>query len=1157
MLHLQLLGPLLVQDDEGNDLTPPGARERNGLATLAVVSPDPLSTDRIALELYREQHTNDPRNAVQAMISRLRRGLGQTAGSIETTTTGYRLVDVSLDVDEAERLLQATIAEQDPAAAMALLAEAQQMWHGPTLDGLSGELVETERLRIDSLRADAEDAVFELRLSVPDDQTLGAALEAAVRDQPLRERRWELLMRTLYREGRQADALRAFQRARTLLSSHLGLEPGPALTSLEQQILSHDPALNEPEFPDPTPDGAHDSAATSPSAATTVGPPLPSGTLTVLLCDVEGSVLRWESDPDDTAREIAELHRLWGEATEAWGGHVIKSTGDGVLSVFGTASSAIQATVQAMRAQLETSLMVKAALHTGTLHPVEDDYRGPVINRCARLLDVAHGGQILISGTTAELAKSDPALAGGENDAGIELRELGTHWLRDVAEPILVSQVQGPGLRTSFPPLQSAGPVSLPRLRSELLGRADLTEEVQSRVGEHKLVTLLGPGGIGKTSTALAVAWELSGGRGMTFVDLARVSEPAAVEDRLLDAVVNSDHDDSRNPVERIADRLRATTDLVIIDNAEHVLDAVSSLVDQVLQYELKGSFLVTSRQPLGIPDEFIIGVPPLALPGDGDDLGTTGRSPSVQLFVERAKASRPDIEIQSGLLPVVAHICRRLDGLPLAIELAAGRASVLSIDDIAARLDDQLRLLRQVRTQRDRRHQSLEVVVGWSAEQLSQDAAEIFQRLSVMAGSFGIDGVERVLRWCGLNDLDALEAIDELHEASLLTVEPGGSRFRMLEPIRQVAAAQLQARDLERETRWAHARWMIDLATDAHNRRDVSRIEAMDRLDAEADQLVAATVWIGETGEAELAPQIAFAASWWFLTRDARLGERVLRRLVDIVDADSDPVGWALTILGLGIATAAHPQSEVEESSLEAVAILDDAEHPDRGLARLAAAFAQIGGQNTEVPLQLLEEADRLISSDDLWARAVVDMAAMAMQSLVLLSNKGDIDPEPIIARGQRAIAVLRQVGEKWALGVALGELGRLLQTLERLEEAEACYEESLQLFSGSDYHGSHYVLSELGRMATSKGQHAKAARYHDQSLQLASLDGNAGCMAMSLAGLGHAAEAREELNEALEYYERASSMSKEASLIEHGHDDWRLAIERIQSQLGSPPAS
>jgi tetratricopeptide (TPR) repeat protein len=349
----------------------------------------------------------------------------------------------------------------------------------------------------------------------------------------------------------------------------------------------------------------------------------------------------------------------------------------------------------------------------------------------------------------------------------------------------------------------------------------------------------------------------------------------------------------------------------------------------------------------------------------------------------------------------------------------------------------------------------------------------------------------------------------------------------------------------------------MIDLATDAHNRRDVSRIEAMDRLDAEADQLVAATVWIGETGEAELAPQIAFAASWWFLTRDARLGERVLRRLVDIVDADSDPVGWALTILGLGIATAAHPQSEVEESSLEAVAILDDAEHPDRGLARLAAAFAQIGGQNTEVPLQLLEEADRLISSDDLWARAVVDMAAMAMQSLVLLSNKGDIDPEPIIARGQRAIAVLRQVGEKWALGVALGELGRLLQTLERLEEAEACYEESLQLFSGSDYHGSHYVLSELGRMATSKGQHAKAARYHDQSLQLASLDGNAGCMAMSLAGLGHAAEAREELNEALEYYERASSMSKEASLIEHGHDDWRLAIERIQSQLGSPPAS
>lgn len=1143
MLHLQLLGPLLVQDDDGNDLTPPGARERNGLATLAVVSPDPLSTERIAQELYREQHTTDPRNAVQAMVSRLRRSLGQSAGSVETTTTGYRLVDVTLDVDEAERLLQATIAEHDPVAAMSRLAEAQALWHGPTFDGLTGELVETERLRIDSLRADAEDAVFELRLGDEHDQTLGAALEAAVRDQPLRERRWELLMRTLYREGRQADALRAFQRARTLLAGHLGLEPGPALTRLEQQILSHDSALDGP------------SEEVAESVVVEVEPvatsPLPSGTLSVLLCDVEGSVLRWESDPDDTAREIAELHRIWADATEGWGGHMVKSTGDGVLAVFDTANAALRAAAQAMTAQNETSLTVKVAVHTGALEPVKDDYRGPVINRCARLLDVAHGGQILVSGTTAELAKASFATA----EDRLDLRELGTHWLRDVSEPIVVWQVDSPGLRSNFPPLQSSGPVTLPRLRSELLGRGTLMEEVQERVGDHKLVTLLGPGGIGKTSTALAVGWELSGGRGMTFVDLARVADPAAVEERLVDAVVAGDHNDNRTSAERIADRLRATTDLVIIDNAEHVLDAVASVVDEVLQYELKGSFLVTSRQPLGIAEEHIIGVPPLELPADGEDLSVTSRSPSVQLFVDRAKASRPDVEIQSGLLPVVAHICRRLDGLPLAIELAAGRASVLSIDDIAARLDDQLRLLRQVRSQRDRRHQSLEVVVGWSVDQLSHNGRELFERLSVMAGSFGMDGVERVIEWCELTDLDVLEALDELHEASLLAVEPGGSRFRMLEPIRQVAASQLRARDLEHDTRRAHARWMIDLATDAHTRRDESKVAAMARLDAEADQLVAATAWIAEVEDVELAPQIAVAASWWFLTRDARLGERLIRRVAAVVTKEEDRLGWALAIFGLAIVTVAHPGSEVSETSLEAVAILDDEDHPDRGIARLAAAFAQTSGSDPHLPLQLLEEADRLISSDDLWARAVVDMASMAMQSLVRATydDEGESDPEPIIARGQRAISVLRRVGETWALGAALGEMGRLFQTLGRIEEAETCYEESLQLFSGSDYHGTHYVLSELGRMATLKDQHHKAKEFHEQSLQLASLDGNRGCIAMSLAGLGHAAEAREELTLALEYYERASELSQEASLIEHGHEEWHRAIERLRTQVGS----
>ncbi|MEM7274066.1 MAG: BTAD domain-containing putative transcriptional regulator [Actinomycetota bacterium] len=532
MLHLRLLGPLAVTDDDGTDLTPPGAREQAGLVTLAVVSPDPLSTERIAEELYGERETADPRNAVQAVVSRLRRALGRSAGSVETTTTGYRLVDVTLDVDDAERLLTEAIRAAgtgDRDAATTALAEAVAQWRGPTLDGLDGALIASERLRLDNLRADAEDAVLELRAETGGDGALITDLEAAVRDHPLRERRWELLMLTLYREGRQADALRAFQRARSLLSSHLGLDPGPGLAELEQRILAHDPGLATPTAPlgatatalDPTEPTADPDDRAEPVAD---GAALPRGTVSVLLCDVEGSVRRWESAPEGTARGIADLHRIWTEATEAAGGSVVKSTGDGILAVFATATDAIDAATAATRAQQDLPFLVKVAINTGTLTPVDADYRGPVVNRCARLLDLANGGQILVTGSTAELARADiPTRSGSsEHPEGLSLRDLGTHWLRDVPEPIAVWQVDGPGIRSGFPRLRSHGPRSLPRLRSELLGRRDLVERIVDGVGSQSLVTLLGPGGIGKTSLALAVGWELTGSRAVSFVDLAR-----------------------------------------------------------------------------------------------------------------------------------------------------------------------------------------------------------------------------------------------------------------------------------------------------------------------------------------------------------------------------------------------------------------------------------------------------------------------------------------------------------------------------------------------------------------------------------------------------------------------------------------------------------
>lgn len=1179
MLNLRLLGPLTVHDVDGRDITPPGARERIGLVTLAVVSPDPLSTERIADELYREREATDPRNAVQAMVSRLRRALSRSAGSVQTTTNGYRLVDVTVDLDEAEQLLTEAMAADDLVIADGLLQRAIGLWHGPTMDGLDGDLINSERLRIDNLRADAEDNIFERQLLAGANPGFVTTLETAVRDQPLREKRWELLMRTLYQQGRQADALRAFQRARSMLSTHLGLEPGPNLAKLEQQILAHDPALDRPEQARSTKQPKHrsgpssserqdDTAETNDSnerlTRSSSGSPvsgfpdnaaLPSGTVSLLLCDVEGSVRQWESSPEDTAREIEELHRIWTEKTEAAGGVVVKSTGDGVLAAFGTAAAAVNAAVAAAAAQNDLSLMVKVAINTGSVSPVDGDYRGQVVNRCARLLDLANGGQILISGTTAELVKVDlkAAAVSGDHtkaDKAISVRDLGAHWLRDVPEPLHVWQASGPGVRTSFPPLQSHGPRSLPRPRGELLGRAALTDRILEAVQENPIITLLGPGGIGKTSLALAAAWELAGTRPVTFVDLARVTDPAAVESRMLDVIVTGDHDEGQPPIDRITEQLRSNPNLVVIDNAEHVLDAVATVVEQVLGHELKGSFLVTSRQPLGLPDETIIGVPPLEVPADDDDLDMTGQAPSVKLFVDRARAVRPDFEIPNGLLPVVAHICRRLDGIPLAIELAAGRTSLLSLDDIAARLDDQLRLLRQVRTNRDRRHQSLEAVVGWSVEQLHPQTREAFARLSVMAGSFGIQGAEALLRHNDLGSIDALEALDELHQASLLRVEPEGSRFRMLEPIRQVAAAELEQRDLTTATRRAHVRWVTELATDAHYRRDETRAAALKRLDEEADQVLSATVWAIEQQQLDLLPRLAFDASWWFLTREARLAERLIKQMLPMFDRSEQPLEWAEITIAFAIVTAANPSFDAEDEALEAMRILDERGHPERALARLAAVFSAAIVPGVPERVDLVSEARELLSHDDQWGRALLDMAEMTVLMLTdqLPTGQG---LEQLLSRVRQAVTAFRRLGETWILGATLGELGRLYLSVGNMAEAEACLVESLELFAEADFHGSHYALSELGQMASTRGEHRLASQYHADAMLVAEADGNPDCIAMTLAGMGHAAEHRGEAALALDYYRRAVETASLPPMWVNKPSEWDQAIERLQSSI------
>ncbi len=1158
MVHLRLLGPLQILDDNGDDITPPGARERLALATLAVDAPSSLSNERLANELYRGRETSDPRNAVQAVVSRLRRALGRHAHIVETTAGGYRLVDIDVDVDEAQELLSLASAAPDAETARAHQLAAEKLRRGPTLEGLDGDLVDAERLRVDNLFADTADAVARRRLDTGADTTdLVAELEAAVGREPGREQRWELLMLALYRQGRQADALRAFQRARRHLANELGLEPGPTLTELEQRILAHDESLavpapvpaRAPAVPS-TADAARPGGTLAPISPISAGEhfDLPSGTVTVLLCDVEGSVRRWESEPVDTAADIAAMHEVWGAAVAEAGGFVVKSTGDGVLAVFDTAEQAVAVGAAAL-ARKVGALSIRAAAFTGSADPVDGDYRGTLVNRCARLLDLAHGGQFLIPAATATLSQ-------GRLPADIEMRGLGRHRLRDVAETHELLQVMAPGLAVDFPPLATPGTTRLPRLRTTLVGRDELVTDVVERLDDRALVTLLGPGGVGKTSLALAAAWRLADIRPVVFVDLARVSEPGAVVEQIVEQLPLPEHTSALPPVDRIVDRLAGAGDVLVIDNAEHLLDAVADVADSVLNGDTKGALLVTSRQPLGLADEELVAVPPLDLPADGDDLTEARRSPSVKLFMERVRAAGGDREIAPGLLPVVAHICRRLDGLPLAIELAAGRSAVLSVEEIASRLDDQLRLLRQLQSKRDRRHRSLEAVVRWSAEQLSPPARELFDRLSVMAGAFDISAAEGLATASGLDAADVLDSLDELVGASLVVTEATGSRIRMLEPIRQFAAAELRERGLEDATERAHLAWVSDLLVTSHNTRDESRAATLAAVDAQAEQVAAALDRLAALDEPELVLRVAIPASMWFLSRDTQGGERLIGALLQRADRAEQPYLWANLVTAQAVITAAHPKSPVALAVLDALEILDAHEHPDAGLVRVAAAFNLSGtSPDASEPLRLLAEADAMVDPDDRLARALTDLAAITIHSLLLQLGRAEGDTEDAVRRGERSAAILRELDEKWALGVVVGELGRIHQWKGDLERAEARLVEATELLNGTDFHGRHYILSELGRMATANGNHDRANAYHAEACEIADASGHPGCIAMSIAGKANAAEGRGDTEEAALLYRKAIGIADEASLIEQCVDECHSALTRLGHDVPDLP--
>ena len=481
-------------------------------------------------------------------------------------------------------------------------------------------------------------------------------------------------------------------------------------------------------------------------------------TMTFLFTDVEGSTSRWAADPEGMAVELAEHDAVLRDAVEGHGGEVFKHTGDGICATFAGAIAAVEAAFDA-RARLR--LPVRMGLHTGDATARDGDWFGPTLNRVARIMDAGHAGQILCSTTTAALLEGT-----------IELIPLGDYRLKGIERPERIVQV-GTG---EHPPLRAPPATELPARRDRLIGREQLAADVVSALGTSRLVTLVGPGGVGKTSLALEVAHQLSGGYERTaLVDLSVVSEAGAILAAVAEALSLS----TAEPAS-IALALGRGDNLLVVDNCEHLVDGAADLVERLLAACPTLAVLATSREPLEVPVERTVAVEPL----DEDDAMTT-------LFVERA--ARAGATVAEDELGTVVEICHRLDGLPLAIELAAARLTVLSVSQLADRLDDKLQLLGSSRRRGRDRHRTLRETIDWSHDLLDADERALYRRLAVFNDRFDVDAAIAVAG--EMADLDVLDLLEVLHDKSLLVADTGAvRRYRYLESIRDHAWEQLEA---------------------------------------------------------------------------------------------------------------------------------------------------------------------------------------------------------------------------------------------------------------------------------------------------------------------------------------------------------------------------
>ena len=551
-----------------------------------------------------------------------------------------------------------------------------------------------------------------------------------------------------------------------------------------------------------------------------------------MFTDIESSTSRWEEDAGSMGVDLERHDAILRERVVAHNGHVLKSMGDGFMAVFGRATDAARAAVGAQRQLAAEDLPpVRIGLHSGEALERDDDYFGPTVNRAARIMAIGHGGQILISGSTRQLLTD------------IEVRDMGEHRLRDLTQPERVFQLVDDDLPDDFPALRSLGylPTNLPVQLTSFVGREREQKELRDLVSHHRLVTITGVGGVGKTRLAVQVGAELvpEFPDGVWLCELAAIDEPEALP-QVVAFALGVKPLPGRSVVDAVCEYLRLRHALLIMDNCEHLLDPAADLIEAVLRVSGRSCVLATSREGLNLPGERLWPLGSLQMGvGESSDAGV--------LFLDRAQAVQPGFALDADTHDRVEQICRRLDGLPLAIELAAARVGALSPLEILELLDQRFRLLTGGRRRTVDRHQTLRSTVDWSYSLLNDLQRTVFERLGVFAGAFDADAAEAVVAGDGVDRFDVIDALTELVAKSMVSVvrdDSAHTRYELLETLRQYAIEKLEGSEAA-EVRRRYAAYFAELATRLGAQvLTGDEVAARARVAVELDNLRSAMAW-------------------------------------------------------------------------------------------------------------------------------------------------------------------------------------------------------------------------------------------------------------------------------------------------------------------------